>query len=147
MVVKEKQMEFSFTRTGKLASLAALTDDEEEKRLKEELAHDIRYRVAITFISGLTSDIKENFVKSIIGCALQNDVIVKSSGNVHAVIHAALDALDGVVHNVPADSSLKMKVAIVSDGKWIAVAIYGDSAFYPMTNHERAGMSMMHLSD
>jgi hut operon positive regulator len=140
-------MDFSFKRTGKIATLAALTDEEEEKKIKQELASDPHYRLAITVVSGISSEVKQNFVKSIIGCALQNNIIVKSSGNIHAVVHAALDALNGVVHQVPADSSLKLKVAIVSDGKWIAVAIYGDSAFYPMTNHERSSMSMMHLAD
>ena len=140
-------MDFSFKRTGKIATLAALTDEEEEKKIKQELASDPHYRLAITVVSGISSEVKQNFVESIIGCALQNNIIVKSSGNIHAVVHAALDALNGVVHQVPADSSLKLKVAIVSDGKWIAVAIYGDSAFYPMTNHERSSMSMMHLAD
>lgn len=140
-----KAVEFSLNRLGKTAMLAALSDEEEEKQLKEEVNGGADYKVACTLVSGLSSDIKKNFVKSIVGCALQNGLIRKSGEEIHAVLHAALDAFTGVVHQVPAEASLKMKVGIASDNRWIAVAVYGDSAFYPLTNHERSALSMMHL--
>ena len=138
-------MDFSLNRLGKVAVLAALSDEEEEKKLKEEVNNGSDYRVACTLISGLSSEIKKNFVKSIVGCALQNGLIKKSGEEIHAVLHAALDAFNGISHLVPAEASMKMKIGIASDNKWIAVAMYGDSAFYPLTNHERCALSMMHL--
>jgi hut operon positive regulatory protein len=138
-------MEFSLDRLGKVAVLAALTDGQEEAVIKSEVG-PAGYRLAITFVSGMSTDIKTSFVKSIIGCAVQNGIIQKTPGQIHAVVHAALDAFTGVLHAVPADASLKLKVAIVSNETWIAVAIYGDSAFYPLTNHERCALGVMHLT-
>ncbi len=137
-------MEFELSRLGKTALLAALSDENEEEAIKRAVL-DTEYRLAITFVSGRSTDIKSTFVKSIIGCALQNEIIRKTPGQIHAVLHAALDALTGIVHSVPADASLKMKVAIAADDHWIAVAIFGDSAFYPLTNHERSALGVMHL--
>ena len=141
-----EKMELKLNRIGKIAMAAALTDEHEEEIIKEYVKkYGIDYKLAVTFVTGLTSDIKKTFVKSIIGCALQNHIVKKKGTQMHALIHAALDALDGVIHSVPVDSSLKLKVGICTDYEWIAVAVYGDSAFYPLTNHERAGMGVMHL--
>ena len=139
-------MEISYDRIGKVALLAAMSDDNEERQLKQEINNSSsNFKVAITVISGLSSDIKKSFVKSIVGCSLQNNIIKKTGTQIHAVLHAALDALTGVVNQVPVEASLKLKVGISTDGQWIAVAVYGDSAFYPITNHERSGMGVMHL--
>jgi hut operon positive regulator len=138
-------MEFGLDRLGKVAVLAAITDEQEEAAIKAKVG-SAGYKLAITFVAGMSTDIKTSFVKSIIGCAVQNGIIQKTPGQIHAVVHAALDAFTGVLHAVPADASLKLKVAIVSNETWIAVAIYGDSAFYPLTNHERCALGVMHLT-
>jgi HutP len=139
-------MEMNYDRIGKIALLAAMSNESEERQLKQEINHQSSdFKVAVTVISGISSDIKKNFVKSIVGCSLQNNLIKKSGSQVHAVLHASLDAIIGVVHQVPAEASLRMKVGIATDGKWIAVALYGDSAFYPITNHERSALGVMHL--
>lgn len=137
-------MEINAKRLGKFALLAAMTDEEEERALRASPKALNGYRLAITVVSGLSSEVKQTFVKSVIACALQNRIIEKNSGEAHAVVHAAVDALNGIVQHGPA-ASLKLKVAVASDGHWVAVAIYGDSAFLPLTNHERASMSLMHL--
>lgn len=137
-------MELKLSRLGRTAILASLTDEAEELAMKQ-LVQQSPFRLAITFVSGLSNEIRATFVKSVINCAVQNGIIQKSPGQIHAVVHAALDAYTGVVHAVPADASLKIKVAIVTDGMWVAVAVYGDSAFYHMTNHERSGLGVMHL--
>ena len=102
-------------------------------------------RLAVTVVSGLTGEIKGSFTKAIVGCSLQNGLVRKSSGQIHAVIHASLDALEGIIKQVPSEASMKLKVAIVTDEDWVAVAVYGDSAFYPITNHERCSLGVMHL--
>lgn len=139
-------MEMNYDRIGKLALLVAISDDNEERKLKQEINNSSsNFKVAVTVVSGLSSDIKKTFVKAIVGCSLQNNIIRKTGTQIHAVLHASLDAMAGVVHQVPAEASLKLKVGISTDGQWIAVAVYGDSAFYPITNHERSGMGVMHL--
>lgn len=139
-----KEISMKLSRLGKITMLASLTDDEEEKIIKE-LVKDNDIKLAITVVAGLVSTIKETFVKSIIGCALQNNIIRKNPVEIHGIVHASLDALTGVIHQVPVDASIKIKVAIGSDGHWVAVALYGDSAFYPLTNHERGSLSLMHI--
>lgn len=139
-------MEMIPDRIGKLAIMTAMTSNEEEAELKRVFGtRHPDWRIAVTVITGLSSDIKSSFVKSIVGCALQNNIVRKTGGQIHAVLHAALDAFSGVVHQVPAEASLKLKVCIVTDSDWVAVAIYGDSAFYPITNHERCSLGVMHL--
>ncbi|MBC7332712.1 MAG: HutP family protein, partial [Synergistetes bacterium] len=48
---------------------------------------------------------------------------------------------------VPLSNSLLLKVAVVSDGRWIAVCMFGESAFHVLTNHRRIGLGVMHLGD
>lgn len=140
------EMEVSLNRIGKMAIVAAMSDHEEEDIIKHMINDNKdEYKVAITFISGMTGSIKSSFIKSIIGCALQNGIVEKQNTQVHAVVHAALDALNGILYHIDADSSVKMKVAIVRDNHWIAVAMYGDSAYNPVSNHERASLGVMHL--
>ncbi|WP_339064025.1 HutP family protein [Tepidibacillus marianensis] len=47
--------------------------------------------------------------------------------------------------NVSSSVSLAVKVAVVRDHHWIAVAMYGLSAIHPITNHHRIGLGIMHL--
>jgi len=61
-------------------------------------------------------------------------------------VHAGLDALKGIINDLGADTSLKLKVAIVRDKHWVSVALYGDSAYSSYTNHERASLGVMHIS-
>ncbi|MCX8095756.1 MAG: hypothetical protein N3D74_06180, partial [Caldisericia bacterium] len=63
-------------RIGKIAMLLALSDEEEEKAIKEK-AKKVRIKVAVTVVAGLASNVRESFVKSIIGCAIQNNIIEK----------------------------------------------------------------------
>lgn len=139
-------MDLKLNRIGKIAIMASITDKEEEKLMKEFVkGYDMEYKLAVTFVSGLTSEIKGSFIKSIVGCALQNGIIEKNGTKIHSLVHAGIDALAGVLNSTPAEGSLKLKVALVSDKEWLAVAVYGDSAFYPLTNHERACLGVMHL--
>ena len=139
-------MDFKLNRIGKIALLAAITNEEEEKLFKELVKnYDVEYKLAVTFVSGRTSEIKNSFLKSIVGCALQNEIIEKSGKSIHSLVHAGIDALGGITSSAPIEGSLKLKVALVCDSDWLAVAIYGDSAFYPLTNHERACLGVMHL--
>lgn len=139
-------MELACDRLGKTALIAAMTSQAEEAALKERIAAIAPgMKIAITFVSGMTTEVKRRFVQAVITCSVQNEIIRKEKEPVHAVMHAALEAFDHICSHIPAEASLKMKVAVVSDGKWVAVAIYGDSAIQLLTNHERAALGIMHL--
>jgi len=139
-------MQIELDRIGKLAMLAAMTSREEEDILKQIVAKDYKqYKLAVTFITGSRNEVMKSLTKSAIGCALQNEIVKPEAGSVHAVMHAALEAVTGITNHILLDAALKLKMAIVSDGKWVAVALYGDSAIHPITNHERAGLGIMHI--
>lgn len=134
------------TPIGKLAMLLAMTEtEEEEKQLKDYINAMPNHHAAVTFISGVTSRISAAYTRSIVNAALSTGVIKKTSSQVHAIIHASLEALESTMPKSPVSSSLKIKIAIVANQHWLAVSSYGFSAFSVYTNHERLGLGMMHL--
>lgn len=138
-------MQIEPDRIGKLAMLAAMTNREEEDQLKAWVSeNNPNLKLAVTFISGTRNKIMDTITKSAVGCALQNNVVHANGVEIHAVMHATLEAISGITNHL-IDASLKLKMSIVSDGHWVAVALYGDSAIHPLTNHERAGLGIMNL--
>lgn len=133
------------TRIGKIAILLSMTDEHEEVLIKEAVARRDDVKAAVTFIAGTAQKINTSYTKSIINAAVAGGVIKKTPGQVHAVLHASLEAFQAMMPRTSISNNMKAKVAIVSDGKWVAVAAYGDSAFSSVTNHERGGFGIMHL--
>ncbi|AWK88384.1 HutP family protein [Azospirillum thermophilum] len=132
-------------RLGKIAMLAALSSREEEGLFKDYIAKNTKVKIGFTMVSGTRTDVTRTFVKSIVGCAMQSNLIQHHHNEIHGVIHAGLECLKGLSADVAAESSLKVKVAIATDGRWVVVAAYGESAFHPETNHERVGFGVMHI--
>jgi hut operon positive regulator len=132
-------------RVGKIAILASISSREEEDKLKGSLAGTPDVKLAVTVVSGIRSEVGKSFVKSVVSSALQANVIRRTSGDIHAVVHAALEAARGLLLDSLAETSVKFKFAVVSDGHWVAVSAYGESAFHPETNHERMGFGVMHI--
>lgn len=133
------------TRIGKIALLTAMSNEEEEVIIKEAIARRGGIRVAVTFVSGMTNKINVTYAKSILNAAIAGEVIKKTPNQVHAVLHASLEAFQAMTPRTSVSTSIKTKVAIVTDDKWVAVAAYGDSAFSAFTNHERGGLGVMHM--
>jgi len=132
-------------RVGKAALLLAMSSDEEEVELKKKLSELKKYKIGVTRVAGFASDIRKKLIPAVLGAALNCNVINKTVPEVHALVHASLEALNSLILNESLDSSLSLKVGIVSDGRWLCVGIFGDSAFYPITNHEKAALGIMHL--
>ena len=107
------------------------------------------YRYVVTEVGGRSTvaEFQERTTKAVIGACLNSGMVKKTTPNIHALLHALEEAKRGVLVNASSSTSLAMKIAIVRDHQWVAVAMFGDSAIHPMTNHERAGMGVMHLSD
>ena len=117
-------MKIKCDRLGKIAIMTSLTNEDEEVAMKSYVKNnhpDIK--LAVTFISGLSHEIKGTFIRSIVTCALQNNIILKEGTTIHALVHASIDAMTGIMHSTPAEGSLKLKVAVASDADWIAVAV------------------------
>lgn len=132
---------------GSAAMLLVLTRNIfDEDTIKMHLQED-GYKIAVTEIGGRSSylDFQEKTTRSVIGACLNCGIIKKEQHEIHAVLHAAEEAKKGIVVNVSTSASLAIKVAIVRKENWIAVGIFGDSAIYHATNHQRAGLGVMHI--
>lgn len=132
---------------GRAAMLLAMTENREEEAKTKDWLASIGYEKSIaTEVSGPLTDFKQKVMKNAVTAALHSGIIRDEANQIHAVCHAVLEAVQGVLVINLGNPSMKIKTAIVSDGLWIAVGMFGLSALHIHTNHERAGLGIMHLS-
>ena len=114
---------------------------------QKKMLSEAGYRFVVTEVGGTSdrSDFQLKTTKAVIGAALNSGLISKSPTNYHALLHATEEAKRGILVNAASNVSLAVKIAVVRDARWIAVALFGESALHPLTNHERAGLGVMHL--
>lgn len=140
-------LEGSVNSVGSAAMLLAITRTiYDEERMKEIVAKN-GFRAVVTEVGGKTSfdDFHEKVNRAVIGASLNSGIIQKLSNEIHAVVHATEEAKKGILVSVSASASLALKIAIARDDNWVAVAIFGKSALHYMTNHDRAGLGVMHI--
>ena len=137
----------SIKSVGVAAMLLALTrtlkDEETAKRALTEAGH----KFVVTEVGGKTSydDFHEKVNRAVIGASLNSVIIEKTANDIHALIHATEEAKKGILVSVSSSASLALKIAVVRGSGWLAVALFGKSALHYMTNHERAGLGVMHI--
>lgn len=140
-------LEESLKSIGVAAMLLALTrtihDEEKMKKAVRAAGHSF----VVTEVGGKTASngFQDQINRAVIGAGLNAGVIAKTPNEIHAVVHATEEALKGILVNVATSSSLALKIAIVRNEHWIVVVIFGQSALHYMTNHERAGLGIMHI--
>lgn len=139
---KEKDID-----VGAAAMLLALTWSLSiEEEIKAVLKNN-NLKFVVTEIGGKSyGEFQEKSTKSIIGACLNSGLIRKTAVEIHAVLHAAEEAKRGLLINASSSTSLAMKIAIVRNSEWVAVAMFGQSAIHPITNHTRAGLGVMHIN-
>lgn len=130
---------------GKIAILLALASNKDEELLLKNKYSEEGYLCAITATGGEISGLAKKINNAVIGACLNNNIIEKTPEEIHAVIHATLEAKEGILMTVPSGASFAGKIAVVRNKNWIAIAIYGNSAMHIMTNHERIGLGIMHI--
>ncbi len=131
---------------GRAAMLLAMSQDrEEEETLKAWLRTKGLDKVVATEVSGQLADFKQKVVKNAVAAALNTGVVGNDPRHLHGVNHAVLEAAQGILLAAMANPSIKVKLAIVSNGGWVAVGMFGVAALHLATNHERAGLGIMHL--
>lgn len=131
---------------GTAAMFLAMTRTIKSEEEVKSLLRNKNLKYVVTEIGGRTKgEFQDKVTRSLIGACLNGGLISKTAKQVHALLHAAEEAKKGIVINVSSSASLALKIAIVRDENWIAVAMFGDSALHPITNHERAGLGVMHL--
>lgn len=137
----------SIKSVGVAAMLLALTrtlkDEETAKRALTEAGH----KFVVTEVGGKTSydDFHEKVNRAVIGASLNSGIIEKTANDIHALIHATEEAKKGILVSVSSSASLALKIAVVRGSGWLAVALFGKSALHYMTNHEWAGLGVMHI--
>lgn len=137
----------SIKSVGVAAMLLALTrtlkDEETAKRALTEAGH----KFVVTEVGGKTSydDFHEKVNRAVIGGSLNSGIIEKTANDIHALIHATEEAKKGILVSFSSSASLALKIAVVRGSGWLAVALFGKSALHYMTNHERAGLGVMHI--
>lgn len=140
-------MENSVKSVGTAAMLLALTQTIYDEDQAKQMVAKNGFKAVVTEVGGKTdfNEFNEKINRAVIGAALNAGIIQKSTKDIHAIIHATEEAKKGLLVSVNASASLALKVSVVRDSTWIAVALFGKSALHYMTNHDRAGFGIMHL--
>lgn len=133
------------SQIGRAALLLAATKDaEDEKFLKEEL-NRIGWRAVATEVGGLAGDIPRKMTRAVVGASLNAGVVEKRPHEMHALMHATLEAMNAFMPTSMLEASIGAKIGIVRNRHWITVAVLGDTAFHAVAHHERCGMGVMHI--
>lgn len=137
----------SIVSPGTAAMLLALTQTLFYEDKAKKLVAECGFKAVVTEVGGKISfaDFNDRINRAVIGACLNSEIIQKTSNDIHAVIHATEEAKRGLLVSVSTTASLAMKIAIARNSNWIAVALFGKSALHYMTNHDRAGLGVMHI--
>jgi len=132
-------------QVGRAALLLAATSTSlDEDKLKAQLAA-INWKSVATEVGGLIGDLPQKLTRALVGASLNAGVIEKDGGEMHALMHAAVEAMDGFIAKTMLEASVGAKIGIVRNSKWIAVAVMGDTAYHAVAHHERCGLGVMHI--
>lgn len=124
--------------------LAATTSPESESEVRETL-HRSGWKSVATEVGGLAGDLPQKITRAVVGAALNSGVVEKKGGEMHALMHAALEAMNGFISLSMLEASIGAKIAIVRNSTWLAVAVVGDTAYHAVAHHERCGLGIMHV--
>lgn len=140
-------MENSVNSVGTAALLLALTQTIHDEERAKQLVAKKEFKAAVTEVGGQTTlhEFNEKVNRAVIGAALNSGIIQKRANDIHALIHATEEAKKGVLIGANTNQNLALKMAMVRDDTWIAVAMFGKSAVHYMTNHDRGGLGIMHI--
>lgn len=140
-------LESSLKSAGTAAMLLALTQTLYDESRMKQLVAECGFKAVVTEVGGKTTfdDFNEKINRAVIGACLNSGIIKKTTSDIHAVIHATEEAKKGLLVSVSTSASLALKIAVARDDHWVAVALFGKSALHYMTNHERAGLGVMHI--
>ena len=147
MTTAQGFMENSVNSVGTAALLLALTQTMYDEERAKQLVAKKDFKAAVTEVGGQTTlnEFNEKVNRAVIGAALNSGIRQKCTNDIHALIHATEEAKKGVMIGANTNQNLALKMAMVRDDTWIAVAMFGKSAVHYMTNHDRGGLGIMHI--
>lgn len=133
------------SQSGRVALLLAATLSTEDERLVKEQIQRIGWRSVATEIGGLAGDLPQKVTRSVVGAALNAAIVEKKPDEMHALMHAALEAMNAFMPPSLLEVSVGAKLAIVRNDHWISVAVMGDAAYHAAAHHERCGVGTMNI--
>ncbi len=140
MISKDGQIDI-----GKAAVFISMLESKSNETIAKAFMEETNHRVVVTEVAGSGRELKKKIINSCVGAALNLEVINKTPHQIHGLIHAAQEAARGLMLDMPLDANLHIKMAIVSSQHWIAVSMYGNSAFHVLSNHSRLGMGYVNI--
>lgn len=144
----ELQVTLRFTEESQVGRAALLlsctTDKQSEEKLKTCLNAE-GWKAVATEVGGIASDLPQKITRALVGAALNAGVVDKKPREMHALMHAALEAINGFISLGTLEASIGAKLAIVRNSGWIAVSMVGDTAYHAVAHHERCGLGVMHI--
>ncbi|MDR2137812.1 MAG: HutP family protein [Synergistaceae bacterium] len=136
---------FGVDDVARAALLLAITRDADTEAECRRHIEAQGWRVVATEVGGLLSDLPQKIVRALVGASLNAGIIEKNSREMHALIHAAIEAGDSFIRRGIVELSIGAKIAIVRNDHWLAVAIFGDCAAHVVAHHDCCGLGVMHL--
>lgn len=144
----ELQVTLRFTEESQVGRAALLlsctTDKHSEENLKTRLNAE-GWKAVATEVGGVASDLPQKITRALVGAALNAGVVEKKPREMHALMHAALEAINGFISLGTLEASIGAKLAIVRNANWLAVSMVGDTAYHAVAHHERCGLGVMHI--
>lgn len=135
----------SDSQVGRAALLLASTVTKEEEELVKAKLGEIGWRSVATEVGGVFGELPQKITRALVGAALNSGVIQKDQTEMHALMHAAFEALDSFIPSGLLEASIGAKIAIIRNKRWIAVSVMGDTAYHAVAHHERFGLGVMHI--
>ncbi len=133
------------SQVGRAALLLASTTGSEEEHLLKRQIIDFGWKTVATEVGGLAGELPQKITRAVVGAALNAEVVQKRGDEMHALMHAALEAMNGFISMSMLEASIGAKIGIVRNSRWIAVAVVGDTAYHAVAHHERCGLGVMHI--
>ena len=140
MITKDGEMDIA-----KAAIFISMIENKSRESFVRNYIEELGYKVVITEVAGSGRELKKKIINSCVGAALNLEVINKEPHHIHGLIHAAQEAGRGMMLDMPLDANLHIKIAIVSSQHWIAVSMYGNSAYHILSNHSRLGLGHVNI--
>lgn len=127
-------------------SLALTETREKEDELKKWMLSK-NVHCAVTEIGGTFAALQPTgkLTHSVLSAAINTGIIKKEAKDLHALVHATLEASNSVFIHTNSNASYALKIGIATDRDWIAIAIFGRSSLHALSEHCRVGLGYMHL--
>lgn len=133
------------SQVGRAALLLSCTTDKKSEEELKALLGEEGWKSVATEVGGVASELPQKITRALVGAALNAGVVDKKPREMHALMHAALEAINGFVSLGTLEASIGAKLAIVRNRNWIAVSMVGDTAYHAVAHHERCGLGVMHI--